>query len=280
MTTPRRLLTKIAWGASLPVIGLALWHFASRESVIVPSIPAVWQVLAHPLREPPTLDALPLAQSAAISFARVLVGFGLAVLTGVPLGLLVGRFQRASDVVSPSFAAAMVISPVAWLPVTILVFGLASPATVLYGDEAWQHGTLDQVRFAIVAVIWLGTLCPIVLNTAASARGVRDAHIEAARVLGAQRWQVLVKVILPSAGPGILTGIRVGGGIAWRVIIAAEVFPGTRGGLGHMITNAHTQGSYEYAFASILVIGLIGLTLDGVLRLLVVTVGHWQHEQR
>jgi len=271
---------KIALGASLPLAILAAWHLASRESVVVPSIASVLEVLAHPFREPPTLDAMPLAHSAAISLARVAVGFGLAALTGVPLGLLVGRLQRVSDAVSPSIAAAMVISPVAWIPVTILVFGLASPATALFGDQAWRHGMLDQMRLAIVAVIWLGAMFPIVLNTAAGARGVRDAYIEAARVLGASRRQVLLKVILPGTAPAILTGLRVAGGIAWRVIIAAEVFPGTRGGLGYMIATAHTQGSYEYAFASILVIGLIGVALDGGLRLAAASISHWQRGER
>jgi len=259
---------------------LLLWHVASKESAIVPSIPAVFEVLAHPLQEPASLDAIPLAQSAAISMVRVGVGFGLAVLTGVPLGLLVGRSVWASDVVSPSLGAAMVISPVAWMPVTILVFGLSSPATALYGDDSWQHGVLDQLRFAIIGVIWLGTLFPIVLNTASGARAVRQAHLEAVRVLGASRWQVLSKVVLPGAAPAILTGLRVAGGIAWRVIIAAEIFPGTRGGLGYVITTAQTQAAYEYAFASILVIGVIGLVLDGGLRLLAVPVGHWQPRER
>ena len=276
----RALIRKLALGAVLPGLLLLAWHLASRHSVVVPSLAAVGEILRHPFRDPPALDALPLAHSAAISFARVLVGFALAVLTGVPLGLIIGRLPWASEVVSPTLAAAMVISPVAWLPVTILVFGLASPATTLFGEEAWRHGALDQLRFAIVAVIWLGSLFPIALNTAAGARAVREAHVEAARVLGATRWQVLLKVILPSAGPAILTGLRVAGGIAWRVIVAAEMFPGTRGGLGYMITTANTQAAYEYAFASILVIGLIGLTLDGGLRLLAVSAGHWQRGER
>lgn len=276
----RAISVKFGLGAVLPLAVFATWYWASRGSVVVPSIGSVAAVLRHPFREPPGLDAIPLAHSAAISCLRVLAGFGLAALTGVPLGILVGRFPRASDVVSPSLAAAMVISPVAWIPVAILVFGLSSPATAVFGEDAWRYGLLDQMRFAIVAVIWLGAFFPIVLNTAAGARGVRDAHIEAVRVLGANRYQVLLKVILPSAGPAILTGLRVAGGIAWRVIIAAEIFPGTRGGLGYMITTAHTQGSYEYAFASLLVIGLIGLVLDGGLRLLSVPAGHWQRSER
>jgi len=131
-----------------------------------------------------------------------------------------------------------------------------------------------------VAVIWLGAFFPIALNAAGGAKRVREAHIEAARVLGATRGQVLAKVILPGAAPSIVTGLRVGGGIAWRVIIAAEIFPGTRGGLGYMIATAHEQASYEYAFASIIVIGAIGLVLDGLLRLAEHRVGRWQPKER
>lgn len=77
-----------------------------------------------------------------------------------------------------------------------------------------------------------------------------------------------------------MTGLRLGGGIAWRVIIVAEIFPGTRGGLGYMITTAHEQASYEYAFASILVICAIGLVLDGSLRLAEAYVSRWQPKER
>jgi NitT/TauT family transport system permease protein len=273
-------MAKIAWGALLPLLLLALWHCAAGRSVLVPPIPAVLDVLRHPFREPASLDSIPLGHSVLISVIRVATGFGLAVLTGVPLGILVGRSRRANDIFSPTISAAMVISPIAWLPVTILVFGLSSPASALYGDDAWRHGLLDQLRCAIVAVIWMGAFFPIVLNTADGARRVRHAHIEAARVLGATRLQVLSKVILPGAAPALFTGLRVAGGIAWRVIIAAEIFPGTRGGLGYMIATAHSQVAYEYAFAGILTIGAIGLVLDGFLRLLEKPFSHWQQRER
>ena len=277
---PSRLLIKVGLGAIVPVAILVIWHVASVGSVVVPSIRSVLEVLGHPFREPPNLDATSLADGAGVSILRVLCGFGLAALTAIPIGLLVGRCRTAMDVLSPTFAAAMVISPIAWIPVAIIVFGLSSPATALYGERAWQFGVLDQLRFAIVAVIWLGAFFPIVLNTAAGARNVRESHIEAARVLGARRRQLLTKIIIPAAGPSIMTGLRVGGGIAWRVIIAAEIFPGTRGGLGYMITTAHEQASYEYAFASIIVIGLIGLVLDGLLRLAEARVARWRPKER
>ena len=126
----------------------------------------------------------------------------------------------------------------------------------------------------------MGAFFPIVLSTAGGAAGVRDAYIETVRVFGANRRQALLKVIVPAAAPSIVTGLRVGGGIAWRVIIAAEIFPGTRGGLGYMITTAHEQASYEYAFASIIVIGAIGLILDGLLRLAGAGVSRWQPKER
>ncbi len=276
----KRLLIQIGLGAIVPVAILVVWHVASVGSVVVPSIGSVVEVLGHPFREPPNLDATSLADGAGVSILRVLCGFGLAALTAIPVGLLVGRCRTAMAALSPTIAAAMVISPIAWIPVAIIVFGLSSPATALYGDRAWEFGVLDQLRFAIVAVIWLGAFFPIVLNTAAGARNVRESHIEAARVLGARRRQLLTKIIIPAAGPSIMTGLRVGGGIAWRVIIAAEIFPGTRGGLGYMITTAHEQASYEYAFASIIVIGLIGLVLDGVLRLAEARVARWRPKER
>ena len=276
----KRLIVRVLLGAVVPLAILVVWHLASAGSVVVPSIGAVLDVLLHPLREPPALDATSLASGALISVLRVVCGFGLAALTAVPIGIGVGRSDTVRRLLAPTMAAAMVISPIAWIPVAIIAFGLSSPATAIYGDEAWRYGLLDQVRFAIVAVIWLGAFFPIALNAAAGARGVRDIYIEAARVLGASRRQVLSKIILPGAAPAIVTGLRVGGGIAWRVIIAAEIFPGTRGGLGYMIATAHEQASYEYAFASIIVIGAIGLALDGALRLAARRVSRWQPKER
>jgi len=277
---PKRILARLALGVVPPIIILIVWYVASVGSVVVPSIGSVVEVLAHPFREPPALDSSSLASSAAVSVLRVLCGFGLAAATAVPIGIWVGRSRTAMDMLSPTMSAAMVISPIAWIPVAIIAFGLTSPATALFGEEAWRYGLLDRVRFAIVAVIWLGAFFPIALNAAAGARGVREAHIEAARVLGAGRRQVLAKIILPGAAPAIMTGLRVGGGIAWRVIIAAEIFPGTRSGLGYMIATAHEQASYQYAFASIIVIGAIGLGLDGVLRLAARRVSRWQPKER
>ncbi|MBN1420163.1 MAG: ABC transporter permease subunit [Planctomycetes bacterium] len=276
----RRRLLPFALGVIIPAAVVVVWHAASLHSVIVPSIGRVADVLIHPFREPATLDATSLADGAAISILRVVCGFGIAALTAIPIGILVGRSRLVMDALSPTIASSMVVSPIAWMPIAILVFGLSSPASWIAGDDAWRYARLDQLRLAVIAVIALGAFFPIVLNTAAGVQGAREAHAEAARVLGASRRQVLTKVVIPSAIPSILTGLRIGGGIAWRVIIAAEIFPGTRGGLGYMIATAHQQASYEYAFAAIIVIAAIGLVLDGSLRLAAGRAGRWQAAQR
>jgi sulfonate transport system permease protein len=275
MPNPRKILL----GLIVPTVVLSVWWAMSQSSTVIPSIGSVIDVLLNPMRSPPDLDTTSLAAGAYISILRVLLGFSLAAVTGTAAGLCIGVFRTGREMFSPSISVAMAISPIAWLPVAIILFGLSTPASILFGDSAWQHNTLDQLSFAVVGVIWYGAFFPIALYSASGVRSVRRAHIEAVHVLGATRVQTLTNVILPAAMPAFLTGLRVGAGIAWRVIVAAEIFPGTRSGLGYMISASHELAEYHYAFAAIIVIGAIGLVLDGGFRLLAWRVGHWQPKE-
>ena len=114
----RSAVRRFAWGSVLPLVILAVWQVAALRSALVPSVGEVMGVLAHPFREPANLDAIPLGRSALISMIRIAAGFGLAVLTGVPVGVLAGRSRGFHEAVTPALSAAMVISPVAWLPVS------------------------------------------------------------------------------------------------------------------------------------------------------------------
>ncbi len=271
-------LAHAALGLLPPLALLGLWAWAGRGSAILPGPGEVGAVLARPLTTPAYLDAPSLAHCALISLLRVACGFLLAILTAVPLGLAIGRSDPLRRICAPTLSFLMVISPIAWIPLAILVLGLTSPATALFGDDAWRHPTLGALRFAVVGIVWLGAFFSITLATAAGARGVRRPLIDSVRAFGASRWQIFRVVILPASLPGIVTGIRVGGGIAWRVIIAAEIFPGTRSGLGYVIATSQDAGVYQYAFAAIVVIGVLGLLLDGGLHLLERRIGRWQGE--
>ncbi len=275
-----QVFRRILIGSILPAGLLVVWSLAAARSPVVPSLGAVWDVLCHATAPPRALDTTSLAHGAFISVMRVVLGFGLAVSVGVPAGILTGLWRPARDVMSPLLSAAMAVSPIAWLPITIIAFGLASPATVMYGRDAWRFETLDKLRFAMIAVICYGAICPIIVNAASGVLHVRESHIELIRLLGGRRRAVLTKAILPAALPSIVTGLRVGAGVAWRVIVAAEIFPGTRSGLGHMISTAHEAAEYQYAIAAILVIAAIGLALDGTLRLTEYRVGRWRRKER
>ena len=274
------LARKILLGSIIPIGLLAIWWAMSASSAVVPSIGSVLGVLANPTEAPADLDTTSISAGAYISVLRVLLGFSLAAATGIAAGFLIGVSRPSREILAPTMSAALAISPIAWLPVSIIVFGLSTPASVLFGQEAWRYNTLDQLSFAVVAVIWYGAFFPIALNTAAGVRSVRRSHIETVGVLGASRTQTLTKVILPAAAPAIFTGLRIGAGVSWRVIVAAEIFPGTRSGLGYMISASHEIGEYKYAFAAIIVIGAIGLALDGGFRLLAHRVSHWQPKER
>jgi len=203
-----------------------------------------------------------------------------AMLLAVPLGLLVGRFRTCREIFSPIFEMGRPICPVAWLPVLILLLGDASAATMLYGEDAWKHSLLSEVPWAMVVVIWWGAFFPIFVNTVHGVTHVKALYIEVARTNGATPFQIFRHVILPGAMPAIVAGLRIGVGVAWMVIVAAEFYPGTSAGLAYMITTADDVAKFQYVFACIIVIGVLGLLTNVGLRRLEARVGRWQARDR
>jgi NitT/TauT family transport system permease protein len=274
-----RKISRIALGVLIPGAILLLWHLAS-DSAVIPSIGGTFSVFLKPFSEPPNLDARPFATNIIVSILRVLTGFVLGAVTAVPLGILVGTSRVADRLIMPTVEVLRPICPIAWLPVAIIVFGLSSPATTFWGYDSWKFDTLDQLRYAMVFIIWWGAFFPIFVNTVAGVRGVKTLYLDAAKMLGARRWDMFRKVIFPASLPGILTGLRVGMGTAWMVIVAAEFFPGTVSGLGYLITASHQVAEYEYAFASIIVIGALGLFFNKGLLLLSDKLCGWTAKER
>ncbi len=277
----QRLIYDILLGSVLPVLTLIVWQWwASYHSRVVPRPLDVLYVLIHPFETPANLDSLPLAHSCGISVLRVFLGFTAAALTGVPLGLLAGRIQLIRRLIMPICELSRPICPIAWLPVTILVFGFASIGSAVWGDRSWEHPITDQLQFAMIAVIWWGGFFPIFINTAHGVETVKKIYLEVASVLGAGPRRIFLEIVLPGALPSILTGLRVGLGISWMVIIAAEIFPGTRAGLGYMIATSHQVAEYQYTFASIVVIGAIGLISSKGFEWITKRVSRWQIMER
>jgi NitT/TauT family transport system permease protein len=260
---------------------LAWWVAIRSGTAVVPSFIAVGRVFLHPFEAPPDLYSRSLAFSLLMTTIRLVLGFGLAVVTAVPLGFLAGRNRVADRVLYPLVQLARPINPVALLPIATVLFGLSSFATVLVGGlDAWKYDVLDQVQIAMIFILWWGAFFPIFVSTVHGVRGVRTAHLETMHLLGADPFQTARLVVFPHALPSIANGMRIAMGVTWLVLIAAEIFPGTRSGIGYMLCTACKTSDYQYTFAALIVIGVMGLVTDWMLLRLERRVGHWQAAER
>ena len=181
------------------------------------------------------------------SLMRVAVGFGLAALVGIPLGFLIGRFTFFSRMFTPLIALLRPVSPLAWLPIGLLLFQKAEPAS------SWT--------------IFICSIWPMVINTADGVKRIPEDYLNVARVLQLSEWTVMRRILFPAVLPAVLTGVRLSIGIAWLVIVAAEMLTGGLG-IGFWIWNEWNNLNVENILIAILVIGVVGLLLEQGLMLL------------
>ncbi|HEY1499925.1 MAG TPA: ABC transporter permease [Acidobacteriaceae bacterium] len=176
------------------------------------------------------------------SLRRVALGFGAASIIGIPLGLILGWYPAANQVVNPVMQILRPISPIAWIPVAIIFFGI--------GDDA------------AIFLIFLGAFFPIVVACINGVANVPSVYRRAGRNFGLTPPQLLARVLFPAALPQILVGLRIALGIAWLVVVAAEM-TAVESGLGFLVIDSRNSGKrYDLVVAAILIIGLIGLILD------------------
>jgi nitrate/nitrite transport system permease protein len=181
------------------------------------------------------------------SLQRVGMGFGMAAVIGIPLGFVLGRFKFMNDMASPIISLLRPVSPLAWLPIGLLVFKAADPAAI------W--------------VIFISSIWPLVINTAMGVSKVPQDYLNVARVLNLSEWKIATRIMLPSAMPYILTGIRLSIGVAWLVIVAAEMLTGGVG-LGFWVWDEWNNLNVEHILIAIFVVGIVGLLLEQALLLL------------
>lgn len=180
------------------------------------------------------------------SLFRVTWGFGLAVLVGVPFGLFLGWFSRAYEAFNPMIQIFRPISPIAWIPVAILWFGVKDTAPIF--------------------LIFLASVFPITVSAMAAVQNMQQVYLRAAQNFGLSGMPLFRRVILPAALPQIITGLRIALGVAWLVVVAAEMIA-VNSGLGYLIIDARNAGKrYDLVVAGMVMIGLIGLALDVLMR--------------
>ena len=182
------------------------------------------------------------------SLMRVGAGFGLAVCIGVPLGLWMGWVRSAYRMLNPLFQILRPISPIAWIPIAILWFGVGDASPVY--------------------LIFISSVFPMIVQTVVGVHTIEKRYLRAAENFGVPHHTLFLRVVIPAVLPQILVGMRIGLGVAWLVVVAAEMIA-LHSGLGYMIMDSRNAGnSYDLVVAGMIIIGLIGLSLDGLMRTL------------
>jgi NitT/TauT family transport system permease protein len=182
------------------------------------------------------------------SLLRVFLGFALAMLIAVPLGLWMGWVQGAYLTLNPLFQILRPISPIAWIPIAILWFGVGNASPIF--------------------LIFISSVFPMIVQTVVGVHTIERRYLRAAANFGVSRATLFKQVVIPAVLPQLLVGMRIGLGVAWLVVVAAEMIA-LRSGLGYLIMDSRNAGNrYDLVIAAMIIIGLIGLMLDGGMRLL------------
>ena len=192
------------------------------------------------------------------SAERVVKGFACAIVVGVPVGIMIGWNRVVSGAFDPTIQLLRPIPITAWLPFSIAIFGIQDVGAIF--------------------LIALGAFYPIVVNSAQGARDVERNLIRAALMMGASRWTVLRRVVLPASLPAIFTGLRIGLGIAWTAVIVAEMIA-VKSGLGYVLWDAYYVGRMDVVIADMVSIGVLGLVSDRIIILIEGWVLTWRRLQ-
>ena len=262
----------------IPVILLVIWEISARkvnQPWIFPPVTKVIEQLAHPLRDHYASGSL--LSNTLISLLRVLIGFSLAAVAGVTLGIIMGSVRFVRNAVEPIIELLRPLCPIAWLPFAIVVFKLKT-LPQLFSVE-YSHSILDQVQLGMIFVIFVGGFFPVLTNTLDGVTGVRRNYVLLARTLGANRRQVFLHVYLPAAMPMIMTGLRQGLGLCWFVIIAAEMMTGSYSGIGYLLIYASDNSAMDIVIAAMFIIGALGALLCCGVRKIMSSVVRWQGKE-
>jgi nitrate/nitrite transport system permease protein len=247
----RLLATGLGWIVP-PALGLLVFVLAWAQISTLSGLPgpvSTWasatQLFADPFYQKGPNDQ-GIGWNVLQSLARVGMGFGLAALIGIPFGFLIGRFTFLSRMSAPIISLLRPVSPLAWLPIGLFVFKEAQPAAI------W--------------VIFISSIWPMIINTAVGVTRVPQDYLNVARVLRLNEWKVFTKILFPAVLPYMLTGVRLSIGVAWLVIVAAEMLTGGVG-LGFWVWDEWNNLNVEHIIIAIFVVGIVGLLLEQMLVL-------------
>jgi nitrate/nitrite transport system permease protein len=229
------------------ILFLLLWQGVSQIVANFPGPVKVWdsavKLYSDPFyRKGPNDQGI--GWNIIASLQRVALGFGLAALVGIPAGFMIGRFVTLDRMTSPIISILRPVSPLAWLPIGLMVFKAANPAAI------W--------------VIFICSIWPMIINTATGVQRIPQDYLNVARVLNLSEWKVFTKILFPAVLPYMLTGVKLSIGVAWLVIVAAEMLTGGVG-IGFWLWDEWNNLVMEHIIIAIFTIGIVGLVLEQAL---------------
>ncbi len=241
------LQRSLALSAAGLVAFFAVWSLIAATGLVKPQfLPSPLAVLEKFLALTRTpFVGYTLQQHLASSFGRFAMGFGLAVIIGVPLGLMMGWFRWLDAIVSPIFDALRFVAPIAWVPFAALWFGTGIGGPVL--------------------IIFSGAFPPCVINAYRGAKYVEPRFIEAAQTLGASHWRMITEVLLPASVPSIVAGLRISAGLGWQSLVGAELIVASSG-IGYLLVRGQASISTSIVMSGMIAIGIVGFAIDALLR--------------
>lgn len=245
----RRLANALPLLVMLVVI-LVLWQLLlDHPGAGLPTPTKVWvqsrELILHPFYDHGGLDK-GLGWHLAASLQRVALGFTLAAFAGIALGLLVGTSEVAMRGLDPIFQVLRTVPPLAWLPLSLAAFRDAQPSAIF--------------------VIFITAIWPVIINTAVGVRNVPQDYRNVARVIRLRGFGYFIKILLPAAAPFIFTGLRIGVGLSWLAIVAAEMLVGGVG-IGFFIWDAWNSSNISDIIIALIYVGLVGFVLDRLVAL-------------
>ena len=250
--SPRRRIY-IALSLASLTVGLFLWWLAVATRFANPALLPSPNTVAETIFE--MAGDWSIFTHTGVSLARAVGGFLLAAAIGVPLGILIGRSAWAFALVNPWIEILRPVPPIAFLPLVVLWFGIGETSKLI--------------------VVAYGALFPILINTVHGVSSIENSLIRAARALGASKRQIFYLVVLPAAVPSVVTGLRLGAGMAIFVLVAAELL-GSSSGLGWLIMDSREHFFTDRIMVGILALGAIGVLINRGLRMMETRLIRWR----
>ena len=258
---PARLITLLV-PLVVPALFFLLWEGVARvtaNELVLPTVGQVAALLADPMANVISMGSL--LANIGVSLVRVLCGYLLAVVVAVPLGVAMGYYGRLFTLCNAFLGMFRPIPPLAWVPLVLAWFGVASLATLFDLPRSPLYYYLNNLKLSMLFIIFAGALFPVLTSSIHAVKTVNKTLIDSARVLGAGESDIFRKVLLPAAAPSIVNGMRIGLGVAWMCLVSAEMLPGSLSGVGYLITHAYTVGRTDVVIAGMVSISAVGALL-------------------